>query len=232
MQTNHVRHKKDLFKTFIWCKVFCILSVSPATISKTFDWISRNIITLNEISRFSPPHISIPSSYPPSLLKKCLSIANNPPAIVADLKKKAIIFESTSQMWRRHPKYVSHFAYALSNSTIVVLYLIGLVKFSFVTNFDKSSGSQRKCSPQLKPPLTNGDVLYWNVCELIMSIIGQTTTWEFLEITSSNGGSQPTFTSQWLSRKTRTWPVAFEAPSARQRMRPSLFVARMIETLV
>lgn len=43
--------------------------------------------TRNEISRFSPPQISMPLSYCPRSLKYCLFIANNPPAIVGDLEK-------------------------------------------------------------------------------------------------------------------------------------------------
>lgn len=43
-------------------------------------------ITLNDISRFSPPHISILESYPPTSKKYNLSTAKRPPAIVGDLK--------------------------------------------------------------------------------------------------------------------------------------------------
>lgn len=44
--------------------------------------------TLKDNSRFSPPQILYPGSYRPSSSKYSLSIANNPPAIVGDLKGK------------------------------------------------------------------------------------------------------------------------------------------------
>lgn len=53
----------------------------------------KGIHTRNDISRFSPPQMSMPLSYCPSSLKYSLSIANKPPAIVGDLKKKRAPFE-------------------------------------------------------------------------------------------------------------------------------------------
>lgn len=40
------------------------------------------------------------------------------------------------------------------------------------------------------------------------------------------------FTSQWASRKTRTWPVAASAPAIRPRIKPSLFFARTSFTIL
>ena len=71
--------------------------------------------------------------------------------------------------------------------------------------------SQVKCIPQVKPPLTIGDSLYVNVCGLIISTIGHTTVWLSFVISKSNGSSHPLFTSQWLSRNSKTSPVAFLA---------------------
>ena len=52
-----------------------------------YTCISYIIVTLNEISKFSPPHTSIPGSYAPISKKYFLSAANNPPAMVGDLDK-------------------------------------------------------------------------------------------------------------------------------------------------
>ena len=46
-----------------------------------------HILTLNEISKFSPPHMSRPGSYFPIFMKYFLSIANSPPAMVGDLQQ-------------------------------------------------------------------------------------------------------------------------------------------------
>lgn len=71
--------------------------------------------------------------------------------------------------------------------------------------------SQLKCIPQVKPPLTIGDSLYVNVWGLIISTLGHATVWLSLVISKSNGSSHPLFTSQWLSRNSKTSPVAFLA---------------------
>ena len=44
------------------------------------------ILTLKEISRFSPPQMSMPESYWPISLKYFLLMANKPPAMVGDLR--------------------------------------------------------------------------------------------------------------------------------------------------
>lgn len=49
------------------------------------DSRKKQLLTLKEISRFSPPQMSMPASYWPISLKYFLLIANNPPAIVGDL---------------------------------------------------------------------------------------------------------------------------------------------------
>lgn len=46
------------------------------------------LLTLNDSSKFSPPHISIPESYFPRWLKYSRLIANKPPAMVGDLKNR------------------------------------------------------------------------------------------------------------------------------------------------
>lgn len=45
-------------------------------------------LTLKESSRFSPPHTSMPVSYVPRYSKYFLFTANNPPAMVGDLKEQ------------------------------------------------------------------------------------------------------------------------------------------------
>lgn len=88
------------------------------------------------------------------------------------------------------------------------------------------TGSHEKWSPQLKPPLTKGDDWYSNVSELIMSITGQTTVVGFSLILSRSGGSHSLFTSQWLSKKTNTSPVARFAPIILPLISPSRLVVR------
>lgn len=60
-------------------------------------------LTLNEISKFSPPQTSIPGSYAPISKKYSLSAANKPPAIVGDLyieRKSLKLFIDTNEMLR------------------------------------------------------------------------------------------------------------------------------------
>lgn len=45
----------------------------------------QQTLTLKEISRFSPPQMSMPASYWPISLKYFLLMANKPPAMVGDL---------------------------------------------------------------------------------------------------------------------------------------------------
>lgn len=54
---------------------------------QTFSYRAENsLITRKDISRFSPPQMSMPLSYCPSSLKYSRSMANSPPAMVGDLK--------------------------------------------------------------------------------------------------------------------------------------------------
>lgn len=62
------------------------LHVSSPYLNDAFtDSRKKQLLTLKEISRFSPPQMSMPASYWPISLKYFLLIANNPPAIVGDL---------------------------------------------------------------------------------------------------------------------------------------------------
>ena len=47
--------------------------------------ITLNYLTLKDHSRLSPPHMSIPTSYPPNFLKYLALMANAPPDIVGVL---------------------------------------------------------------------------------------------------------------------------------------------------
>lgn len=84
-------------------------------------------------------------------------------------------------------------------------YLNGLANDSGSCNSVALRVSHEKCSPQLKPPFTIGDAVYSKVSDLMMSIIGHTTVFLSFAIRLRSGGSQSTFTSQWLSRNTRTY---------------------------
>ena len=48
--------------------------------------LKQSFLTLKEISRFSPPQMSMPASYWPSSLKYFLFMAKRPPAMVGDLR--------------------------------------------------------------------------------------------------------------------------------------------------
>lgn len=66
--------------------------------------------------------------------------------------------------------------------------------------------SHLNCRYQLKAPLTRGEGLYSRVVESMTSITGHTTILRSLEMAYSRGSSHTRFTSQWLSRNTRTSP--------------------------
>lgn len=53
--------------------------------------MNKQLYTLKDISRFSPPQTFIPASYSPMSKKYSLSIANNPPAMVGDLDVQQIV---------------------------------------------------------------------------------------------------------------------------------------------
>ena len=87
-------------------------------------------------------------------------------------------------------------------------YVMGLIISSFVANMAGGTFSHLKWRPQLNPPRTSGLEEYSKVSALIMSMIGMTTAVRFGPPASTNrltiGSSQPSFTSTWLSRNTRT----------------------------
>jgi len=83
-------------------------------------------------------------------------------------------------------------------------YLIGFTKSSLLRSIDSGIVSQRKKSPQLNPPLTRGEDSYSNVSWLIMSMIGIATLCRLALMCAKSGSSHPSFTSQWLSKNTRT----------------------------
>ena len=65
--------------------------------------------------------------------------------------------------------------------------------------------SRSSCrASHVNPPCTRGDDLYVNVSESMMSIMGSTTDVWLIVTRSTSGGSQPWFTSIWLSRNTST----------------------------
>ena len=88
-----------------------------------------------------------------------------------------------------------------------------IVQYAYFTGLEATSAlsltwggnwSHLKCKLQLNPPTTNGDDWISMVSEFIISIIGVTTVFGASLILVSNGWSQSTLTSQWLSRKTNT----------------------------
>lgn len=81
--------------------------------------------------------------------------------------------------------------------------------------------SHLKCSPQLKPPRTNGLEVYVNVSALMMSMTGITRAVRLAAMRANSGSLHPAFTSMWLSRKMSTSPVALREPYTRDRIRPS-----------
>lgn len=56
------------------------------------------LLTLNEISKFSPPQTSIPVSYEPISSKYCLLIENKPPAITGVLKTKSLHLKTNPEI--------------------------------------------------------------------------------------------------------------------------------------
>lgn len=93
------------------------------------------------------------------------------------------------------------------------------------------TSSHVKCIPQLNPPRTMVDGVYTKEFGLIRSITGHATVFRLLWILNSSGSNQSLFTSQWLSRNTKTSPLAAFAPWSFPRMRPSLLLARRSLTL-
>lgn len=85
-------------------------------------------------------------------------------------------------------------------------YFIGAVAPSGPPSSGRGTRSHLKCSPQLNPPRTTGDELYASVSALMISITGHTTVCRSSRMTASKGCSHITFTSQWLSRNTKTSP--------------------------
>lgn len=61
--------------------------------------LNQSFLTLKEISRFSPPQMSMPASYWPSSLKYFLFIAKRPPAMVGDLRGGEEGVTSTGCSW-------------------------------------------------------------------------------------------------------------------------------------
>lgn len=109
------------------------------------DSRKKQLLTLKEISRFSPPQMSMPASYWPISLKYFLLIANNPPAIVGDLGgggRRAVI-----------GSHDVTFVVVRSSAS----YLIGPTGPLGLLSSAGGTGSHLKCSPQLKPPLTMGE---------------------------------------------------------------------------
>lgn len=66
------------------------LKMWPTWEHGTISRVPPHIHVLNESSKFSPPQMSKPLSYVPSLSKNSLSIANNPPAMVGDHTGSAV----------------------------------------------------------------------------------------------------------------------------------------------
>ena len=77
---NHLNQLKSLLYTQI--KLF---SYTPKLVVGWRYKMYKYKPTLNDNSRFSPPHMSIPASYVPSWVKYSRLMENNPPAIVGDL---------------------------------------------------------------------------------------------------------------------------------------------------
>ena len=59
--------------------------------------------------------------------------------------------------------------------------------------------------------------------------VSEFSRWDFSDLWR-RGSNQPSWHSQWQSRKVSTSPVVMDAPSSRARTKPSLLVARMRRT--
>lgn len=65
-----------------------VYTLQRQAVSCERQWVCVTLLfTRKEISRFSPPQMSMPLSYWPSSLKYFLSMANRPPAMVGDLRQ-------------------------------------------------------------------------------------------------------------------------------------------------
>ena len=98
--------------------------------------------------------------------------------------------------------------HGLPNITLNAVVLILTFQSNLYSYWNKLLGSPKlydsKWNWFLSLPFTRGDASYWKVSLLIMSIMGIATLWESACIRSSNGSSHWVFTSQWLSRNTKT----------------------------
>ena len=83
------------------------------------------------------------------------------------------------------------------------------------------SGCHLKLNPQVKPPLFRPTQVYSKVFWLMISMTGTTASVGLSFNLVNTGTSQLAFTSQWLSRKVNTSPVAWRAPSNRALINPS-----------
>ena len=93
--------------------------------------------TLKDISMFSPPHTSMPSSYLPNSSKYDLSMENSPPAIVGELESKqaAVLFNESSWFYSSSWDIVLRFD---AESFIELLKWVKKVRekrFSWIINF-------------------------------------------------------------------------------------------------
>ena len=95
-----------------------------------------HIQTLRDISMFSPPQTSMPSSYQPSSSNQRLSMANNPPATSSlareNLRAKNVVMIAIIKL---HIRIIFRSIFSLNRKVSSILAMIVIIKLHIKVNF-------------------------------------------------------------------------------------------------